>query len=107
MRSFSGMDSDLKTFATTTSSAAARLLAKKFAPGTRVLASAGPGVIEALAACGLEAVREAQMDAERSVQERYDDPGSPIMRTLPNGHSVIRTAGDPVQAAEPTDGSPL
>jgi dipeptidyl aminopeptidase/acylaminoacyl peptidase len=32
---------------------------------------------------------------ERSAQDRYGDPGSPVMRTLPNGHSVIRTAGDP------------
>jgi dipeptidyl aminopeptidase/acylaminoacyl peptidase len=32
---------------------------------------------------------------ERSVQDRYGDPGSPVMRQLPSGHSVIRTAGDP------------
>jgi dipeptidyl aminopeptidase/acylaminoacyl peptidase len=32
---------------------------------------------------------------ERSVQDHYGDPGSPFMRTLPSGHSVIRTAGDP------------
>jgi dipeptidyl aminopeptidase/acylaminoacyl peptidase len=32
---------------------------------------------------------------ERSVQDRYGDPGSPILRQLPSGHSVIRTAGDP------------
>lgn len=32
---------------------------------------------------------------ERSVQDRYGDPGSPVMRTLPSGHSVVRTAGDP------------
>jgi dipeptidyl aminopeptidase/acylaminoacyl peptidase len=32
---------------------------------------------------------------ERSVQDHYGDPGSPVMRTLPSGHSVIRTAGDP------------
>ncbi len=32
---------------------------------------------------------------ERSVQDRYGDPGSPFMRQLPSGHSVIRTAGDP------------
>jgi dipeptidyl aminopeptidase/acylaminoacyl peptidase len=32
---------------------------------------------------------------ERSIQDRYGDPGSPMMKTLPSGHSVIRTAGDP------------
>ena len=47
----------------TSAIAAATLLAKKLAPGTRVLASAGPGVFEALAACGLEAVRETPAEA--------------------------------------------
>lgn len=32
---------------------------------------------------------------DHSAQDRYGDPGSPVMRTLTNGHSVIRTAGDP------------
>ncbi|AWM40628.1 Prolyl tripeptidyl peptidase precursor [Gemmata obscuriglobus] len=32
---------------------------------------------------------------ERSVQDRYGDPGAPLLRQLPSGHSVIRTAGDP------------
>ena len=32
---------------------------------------------------------------ERSSQDRYGDPGAPVTRTLPSGHSVIRTAGDP------------
>ncbi len=32
---------------------------------------------------------------ERSIQDRYGDPGSPFMRVLPSGHTVIRTAGDP------------
>jgi dipeptidyl aminopeptidase/acylaminoacyl peptidase len=32
---------------------------------------------------------------ERSVQDHYGDPGSPVMRPLPSGHWVIRTAGDP------------
>lgn len=32
---------------------------------------------------------------ERSSQDRYGDPGSPVTRQLPSGHSVIRTAGDP------------
>jgi dipeptidyl aminopeptidase/acylaminoacyl peptidase len=31
---------------------------------------------------------------DRSVQDRYGDPGSPVGRTLPSGHRVIRTAGD-------------
>jgi 4-nitrophenyl phosphatase len=47
----------------TSAIAAAALLAKQLAPGARVLASAGPGVFEALAACGLEAVREEPADA--------------------------------------------
>jgi glycerol-1-phosphatase len=47
----------------TSAIAAATLLAKTLAPGTRVLASAGPGVFEALAGCGLEAVREAPAEA--------------------------------------------
>lgn len=32
---------------------------------------------------------------ERSSQDRYGDPGTPVTRALPSGHSVIRTAGDP------------
>ncbi|MBM3979570.1 MAG: S9 family peptidase [Planctomycetes bacterium] len=32
---------------------------------------------------------------ERSSQDRYGDPGAPVARTLPSGHLVIRTAGDP------------
>lgn len=32
---------------------------------------------------------------ERSVQDHYGDPGTPVMKTLPSGHSVVRTAGDP------------
>jgi 4-nitrophenyl phosphatase len=47
----------------TSAIAAAVLLAKSCAPGTRVLASAGPGVFEALAACGLEGVREEPVEA--------------------------------------------
>ena len=31
---------------------------------------------------------------ERSPQDRYGDPGAPLTRTLPNGHRVLRTAGD-------------
>lgn len=31
---------------------------------------------------------------ERSVQDRYGDPGSPLTRALPNGHRILRTAGD-------------
>jgi 4-nitrophenyl phosphatase len=47
----------------TSAIAAATLLAKKFPSGTRVLASAGPGVLEALADCGLVAVRESPAEA--------------------------------------------
>ncbi len=32
---------------------------------------------------------------DRSVQDYYADPGSPVLRQLPSGHAVIRTAGDP------------
>ena len=32
---------------------------------------------------------------ERSVQDHYGDPGTPVMRQLPSGHTVVRTAGDP------------
>lgn len=31
---------------------------------------------------------------ERSSQDRYGDPGSPVGRVLPNGQRVLRTAGD-------------
>jgi dipeptidyl aminopeptidase/acylaminoacyl peptidase len=31
---------------------------------------------------------------DRSVQDRYGDPGSPLGRTLPSGHRVLRTSGD-------------
>ncbi|HXY94105.1 MAG TPA: HAD-IIA family hydrolase [Acidimicrobiia bacterium] len=47
----------------TSAVAAATLLASELAPGTRVLACAGPGVFEALAAAGLEAVREPPAEA--------------------------------------------
>jgi len=32
---------------------------------------------------------------DRSVQDRYGDPGTPLSRLLPSGHRVLRTAGDP------------
>lgn len=31
---------------------------------------------------------------DRSVQDRYNDPGSPVYRTLPDGHRVLRTTSD-------------
>lgn len=43
----------------------------------------------------LLAAAEPKLLWEKSVQDRYGDPGSPVMKTLPTGHSVIRTAGDP------------
>src|SRR5215470_1036940 len=46
----------------TSALAAAALLAKQLPAGLRVLASAGPGVFEALAECGLVAVREPPAD---------------------------------------------
>jgi dipeptidyl aminopeptidase/acylaminoacyl peptidase len=32
----------------------------------------------------------------RSAQDRYNDPGSPVMKRLPNGQSVIRSSGDTI-----------
>ncbi|HUR54192.1 MAG TPA: prolyl oligopeptidase family serine peptidase [Gemmataceae bacterium] len=37
---------------------------------------------------------EPQLIFDRSVQDRYGDPGTPLTRTLPNGQRVVRTAGD-------------
>ncbi|MDB5312553.1 MAG: ptpA 2 [Gemmataceae bacterium] len=31
---------------------------------------------------------------ERSTQDRYGDPGTPLLRTLASGHRVLRTTGD-------------
>src|SRR5438045_6300555 len=33
---------------------------------------------------------------ERSVRDRYGDPGNPVMRTLPNGKSVMWQNGDSI-----------
>ncbi|MCU1219266.1 MAG: glutamyl peptidase, partial [Candidatus Angelobacter sp.] len=33
---------------------------------------------------------------ERSIRDRYRDPGSPLMRTLPNGKRVMRQAGSSI-----------
>lgn len=30
---------------------------------------------------------------ERSIQDRYNDPGAPVMKLQPNGHAVVRTVG--------------
>ncbi len=43
----------------------------------------------------LLAAAEPKLLFERSAQDRYGDPGSPLSRTLPSGHRVLRTAGDP------------
>ncbi|MFM8270878.1 MAG: prolyl oligopeptidase family serine peptidase [Gemmata sp.] len=43
----------------------------------------------------LLAAAEPKLLWERSVQDRYGDPGAPLLKTLPSGHTVIRTAGDP------------
>jgi dipeptidyl aminopeptidase/acylaminoacyl peptidase len=43
----------------------------------------------------LLAAAEPKLLFERSAQDRYGDPGSPLARTLPSGHRVLRTAGDP------------
>src|SRR6185312_9169204 len=37
---------------------------------------------------------EPRLVFERSVQDRYGDPGTPLTRTLPSGHRALRTAGD-------------
>src|SRR5436190_24072026 len=36
-----------------------------------------------------EPTKPPQLVWERSVQDRYNDPGSPLMRTLPNGQRVM------------------
>src|SRR5260370_1436624 len=33
---------------------------------------------------------------ERSIRDRYGDPGTPVMRTLPNGAVVVRQSGDTI-----------
>ncbi len=38
---------------------------------------------------------EPQVIFERSTQDRYGDPGTPLTYTQPNGHRILRTAGDP------------
>src|SRR5262249_51262888 len=37
---------------------------------------------------------EPQVIFDRSIQDRYGDPGTPLTRVLPNGQRVVRTAGD-------------
>src|SRR5262245_16811145 len=48
-----------------------------------------------LAPTGAVLAVEPKLLFERSVQDYYGDPGSPVLRQLPSGHAVIRTAGDP------------
>jgi dipeptidyl aminopeptidase/acylaminoacyl peptidase len=38
---------------------------------------------------------ETKLVFERSSQDRYGDPGSALSRSLPSGHRVLRTGGDP------------
>ncbi|HEV3437580.1 MAG TPA: prolyl oligopeptidase family serine peptidase [Gemmata sp.] len=38
---------------------------------------------------------EAKLVFERSSQDRYGDPGTPLTRSLPSGHRILRNAGDP------------
>ena len=106
----------------TSAIAAATLLAKTLAPGTRVLASAGPGVFEALAACGLEGVREAPAEAVVVGFHRdfdYDglDRASRLVRggarfvatnldaTYPTGDDLIPGAGSLVAAVATASGT--
>jgi dipeptidyl aminopeptidase/acylaminoacyl peptidase len=47
----------------------------------------------------------------RSVQDRYNDPGQPVMKRLPNGQAVIRQHGDEIflegNGASPTGDRPF
>jgi dipeptidyl aminopeptidase/acylaminoacyl peptidase len=38
---------------------------------------------------GADLAKPPRLVWDRSVQDRYNDPGSPVMRTLPNGHPVL------------------
>jgi dipeptidyl aminopeptidase/acylaminoacyl peptidase len=40
--------------------------------------------------------QQAQLLFERNNQDRYKDPGTPVMRTLPNGRRAIRQDGDSI-----------
>ncbi len=40
--------------------------------------------------------QQAKLIWNRSQQDRYNDPGSPVMKRLPNGQSVIRQNGDDI-----------
>ncbi len=40
--------------------------------------------------------QEQKLIWERSIRDRYGDPGTPVMRTLPNGAVVIRQSGDTI-----------
>jgi dipeptidyl aminopeptidase/acylaminoacyl peptidase len=37
---------------------------------------------------------EPKLVFEKSIQDRYGDPGTPLTRALPSGHRVLRSAGD-------------
>lgn len=41
-------------------------------------------------------VQPARLIWERSVRERYKDPGNPVMRVLPNGQRVLRQLGNSI-----------
>ncbi|MBA4190317.1 MAG: prolyl oligopeptidase [Planctomycetaceae bacterium] len=43
----------------------------------------------------LFAATEPKLLFEKSTQDRYGDPGTPLGRTMPSGHRVLRTGGDP------------
>ncbi|HEV7526097.1 MAG TPA: HAD-IIA family hydrolase [Acidimicrobiia bacterium] len=58
----SGVEADVDDVVSSAQAAAA-LLAHSTPPGSRVLACAGPGVVEALEACGFEVVAEVPADA--------------------------------------------
>ena len=57
-----GIDAEAADLSTSAQAAAA-LLARELQPGARVLACAGPGVVEALRAAGFEVVDSARVDA--------------------------------------------
>ena len=106
----------------TSAISAAALLERALAPGSRVLACAGPGVFEALAAVGLEPVREAPAEAvvvgfhrdfdydaldraSRLVREGARFIATNLDATYPTGDDLIPGAGSLVAAVATAAGA--
>ena len=55
--------------------------------------------------------QQARLIWDRSSQDRYNDPGSPVMKRLPNGQAVIHQNGDHIflsgQGASPKGDRPV